>query len=192
MSNTIRSFLAFDIEDPGVIKRLLSIQSKLMHTGATLKLIKAQNIHLTIKFLGDIYPSMIDAIYQKMKQISFSPFNIELAGLGAFPKLSYPRIIWVGIKKGKNELIDIFNQLELNLSELGFKPELKGFNPHLTIARVRSSRNKSHLIQVIKEFEAHEFGVENIQYLRLKKSDLTPKGPIYSNLREVSSREIYE
>lgn len=189
MSETIRSFLAFDIEDQTIIRKLTKAQRLLVNTGANLKLVQPQNIHLTVRFLGDIPQSMIDVIHEKMKQISFIPFQIELEGLGAFPKPSYPRVVWVGIKKGAKFLKDVFNQIEPHLRALGFKPDTKGFSPHLTIARVRGGRNKFKLAEAIREMEDYEFGTVKIEALRLKKSNLTPKGPIYTNLREVCGKQ---
>jgi 2'-5' RNA ligase len=185
MSGTIRSFLAFDIEEQRITRKLTEVQGILANTGADLKLVKPQNIHMTVRFLGDISPPMVDAIYEEMKQISFSPFVVELRGLGAFPKLSYPRVVWAGIRKGADELADVFEQLEPRLRGLGFKPETRGFSPHLTIARVRSGRNKGRLAEVIRELEDVDFGVVNAECLKLKKSDLTPRGPIYTTLKEV-------
>ena len=187
MSGTIRSYLAFDIEDQTVIRKLTEIQTKLTYTGANLKLVKPQNIHLTVRFLGNIFPSLVDAIYEEMKQISFAPFDIELRGLGAFPKLSHPRVVWVGIRKGAKDLIDVFEQLEPLLRGLGFNPDTKGFSPHLTISRVRTGRNKVRLAELIRELKDYEFGAIKAECLRLKKSDLTPKGPIYTTLKEVCS-----
>ncbi|MCJ7614572.1 RNA 2',3'-cyclic phosphodiesterase, partial [Candidatus Bathyarchaeota archaeon] len=129
MSGTIRSFFAFDIEDNRIVRRMADVQGMLANTGADLKLVTPQNIHLTVRFLGDIHPPMVDAIYEEMKQLSFSPFTIEIRGLGAFPKPNYPRVVWAGIKKGANELADVFEQLEPRLRGLGFKPDNKGFSP---------------------------------------------------------------
>jgi 2'-5' RNA ligase len=185
MSGNIRSFLAFDIEDHKILRRLAEVQGMLANSAADLKMVKPQNIHMTIRFLGDIYPPMIDSIYEEMKQISYMPFMMELVGLGAFPKLNYPRVVWAGIKKGANELKDIFEQLEPRLRGLGFNPDMKGFSPHLTIARVRTGRNKTRRAELVRELENYEFGTIKAECLRLKKSDLTPRGPVYTNLREV-------
>ena len=185
MSETIRSFFAFDIEDENVIRRLAEAQSMLANTGADLKLVKPQNIHLTVRFLGNISLPMVDAIYEEMKQVSFAPFEIMLRGLGAFPRLSRPRVVWAGIKKGAAELVNVFEQLEPRLRGLGFKPDTKGFSPHLTIARVRSGRNKVPLAKLVRELENYDFGAVKAECLRLKKSVLTPRGPIYTTLREV-------
>jgi 2'-5' RNA ligase len=188
MSGTIRSFLAFDIKEQMIIRKLAEVQGRFANTGADLKPVKPQNIHLTVRFLGDIQPPMVDAIHEEMKQLSFAPFTVELTGLGAFPKLSYPRVVWAGIRKGAKELTDVFEQLEPRLRGLGFKPDNKGFSPHLTIARVRTGRNKVRLAELIRELENYEFGAVKAECLRLKKSDLTPRGPIYTNLREVCGK----
>jgi len=185
MSETIRSFIAFDIENELVIRRLSEVQNMLVNTGADLKLVKPQNIHVTMRFLGNISPPMVDLIHEEMKQVSFASFDIELKGLGAFPSLRYARVVWAGIQKGANELMNIFNQLEPRLRKLGFKPDPKGFSPHLTIARVRTGRHKAELLKCLEDLADYEFGFIKADYLRLKKSVLTPKGPIYTTLREV-------
>lgn len=185
MSGTIRTFLAIDIEDQRITRRITQIQGILSNSGAILKLVKPQNIHLTVRFLGNISQQMVNAIYDEMKQVSLVPFDIQLGGLGVFPKLNYPRVVWIGIKKGAYELKNVFEQLEPRLRRLGFKPDTKGFSPHLTIARVKSGKNKAKLAEVILQNENHEFGEMKFDCLKLKKSDLTPRGPIYTTLKEV-------
>jgi len=185
MSETIRSFVAFDIDSELVLKRLSEAQNILTNTGADLKLVKPQNIHVTMRFLGNISPPMVDSIHEEMKKISFTPFEIELKGLGAFPSLKYARVVWVGIRKGADELMNVFNQLEPRLRRLGFKPDPKGFSPHLTIARVKTGRHKAELVKCVEDLVDYEFGIIKADYLKLKKSVLTPKGPIYTTLREV-------
>ncbi len=185
MSETIRSFIAFDIDNELVTRKLAEAQGMLANTGANLRLVRPQNIHVTIRFLGNISLPMVDSIHEEMKQISFSPFDIELRGLGAFPSLRYARVIWAGIRKGANEIVNIFDRLELRLRRLGFKPDPKGFSPHLTIARVRTGRQKAELIRCVEDLADYEFGIIDADCLRLKKSVLTAKGPIYTTLREV-------
>jgi 2'-5' RNA ligase len=185
MSETIRSFIAFDINDELVLKRLSEAQDILVNTGADLKLVKPKNIHVTMRFLGNISLGMVDSIYEEMKKITFASFDIELRGLGAFPSLRYPRVVWAGVRKGADELKNVFDQLEPRLRRLGFKPDPKGFSPHLTIARVKTGRNKAELIRRVKDLADHEFGIIKADCLRLKKSVLTPKGPIYTTIKEV-------
>ena len=182
--NGIRSFIAFDIEDPQIIRNIENIQSMILRTGADLKLVKPQNIHITIKFLGNILPPQIDEIYNEMKNVDFKPFQIEIKGVGVFPNMRRISVIWAGIGRGSEELRSIFNQLEPRLWKLGFKKEMKEFSPHLTIARVRTSRRRDELIRCLKEIEDYEFGVIEARCLRLKRSILKPNGPTYLTLRE--------
>lgn len=186
MSENIRSFIAFDVEDSQLISHIIEFQKLLLNTGADLKLVEPQNIHITLRFLGDIPIHMVEKIQEKMKKISFTPFEVKIKGVGVFPTMRYPKVIWVGITQGIAELHSIFNQLEDGLQELGFRPDPKGFSPHITIARVRSGRNRAQLVKIIEESRNVEFGKFTMKYLRLKKSDLTPKGPIYSTITEVS------
>jgi 2'-5' RNA ligase len=184
MPEPIRSFLAFDIESDTVLNRLATAQNLLVQTGADLKIVEPQNIHITVRFLGNITPAMVEKIFEEMKQVQFVPFNVQIKGLGAFPDLRYPRVVWAGITEGADQLKNVFSQLEPRLRGLGFTPDHKGFSPHLTIARVRSGRNKAQLAEFITENANYDFGTIKAQCLRLKKSDLTPKGPIYSTLKD--------
>jgi 2'-5' RNA ligase len=184
MSASIRSFIAFDLESDVVLKRLTEIQSLLVKTGADLKLVEPKNIHVTMRFLGNITPSMIEQIYVEMQKVQFVPFDIRIQGVGAFPDVRYPRVCWAGITEGADHLRDIFSQLEPKLQGLGFAADPKGFSPHLTIARVRSGRNKVELAKFIEENVKFDFGAIRANCLKLKKSDLTPNGPVYSTLKE--------
>jgi len=185
MSETIRSFLAFDINNPSVLQKFKEAQDRLAQTGADLKLVEPQNIHVTLRFLGDISASMVDAIQEGMKKVDFPAFDCEVHGMGAFPDLRYARVVWAGIVKGSEELENVANQLESQLRQLGFRADPKGFSPHLTLARVKTGRNKAELARSIQELADYDFGIVRADCLRLKKSVLTPKGPIYSTLREV-------
>lgn len=184
MQEPIRSFLAFDIDNESVMKKLAEMQSMLLKTDPDLKVVEPKNIHITIRFLGNITPSTVEKIFEEMKKVQFTVFNVKICGVGAFPHARNPRVLWAGITEGAEQLRDIFNQIEPRLLSLGFTPDPKGFSPHLTIARVRSGRNKAELDKFMSEKGNYEFGVVRAACLRLKKSDLTPKGPIYSTLKE--------
>jgi len=157
----------------------------LTKTGADLKIVEPKNIHITMRFLGDITLDTVEKIFDGMNKVQFVPFDVKICGVGAFPDVRYPRVVWAGITQGAEELRDIFNQLEPQLRTLGFAPDSKGFSPHLTIARVRSGRNKSELASFVGENSNYDFGTVRAACLRLKRSVLTPKGPIYSTLKEV-------
>ena len=185
MSEPIRSFIAFDMDSESVLKRLTTVQAQLGRTGADLKVVEPKNIHITVRFLGNVTAKTVEEIYEGMKRVQFVPFDVKICGVGAFPDARYPRVVWAGMAEGADKLREIFSQLEPNLRTLGFPPDPKGFSPHLTIARVRSSRNRAELAKFINENVGYEFGTVRAACLRLKKSDLTPRGPIYSTLREV-------
>ena len=190
MSEMIRAFIAFDISEELVLKRLLHVQNTLTKTGADLRLVKPTNIHITLRFLGNIPAAMINPIHEEMKKVFSTPFEVEIRGIGAFPNLRRIRVVWAGIQRGANELRDISNQLEPKLRKLGFRPDPKGFSPHLTIARVKSGRHRAELVRCIEELIDYQFGIVKAECLRLKRSVLTPRGPIYSTLREVKAVDI--
>ena len=189
MSELIRSFLAFDLENEAVRKKLAAAQNLLVQTGADLKLVEPQNIHMTIRFLSDITPDMVEKVFEEMKKVQFAPFDARINGLGAFPDLHYPRVVWAGITEGADQMKNVFSQLEPRLQRLGFTPDPKGFNPHLTIARVKSGKNKAHLAEFITKNATYDFGTVNAKCLRLKKSDLTPRGPVYATLKEFCPKQ---
>jgi 2'-5' RNA ligase len=184
MVEAIRSFMAFDLDNESVLKKLAEAQALLVKTGADLKPVEPKNIHMTIRFLGNITPDMVEKIFEEMKKVQFTPFDVRICGLGAFPDVRYPRVCWAGITEGADQLRSVVSQLEPRLRGLGFAADPKGFSPHLTIARVRSGRNKAELAKCITENLNYDIGVVRAACLRLKRSDLTPKGPIYSTLRE--------
>jgi 2'-5' RNA ligase len=181
----VRSFVAFDLENDAVVKKLTDVQALLVKTGADLKVVEPENIHVTMRFLGDVRMESVEKIYEAMKKALFVPFEVRIQGVGAFPDARYPRVVWAGITHGANDLRSISSQLEPHLTALGFAPDPKGFSPHLTIARIRSGRNRVELAKFIADRQAFDFGAIRAACLRLKKSVLTPKGPVYSTLKEV-------
>jgi 2'-5' RNA ligase len=184
MSERIRSFIAFDMENDAVLSKLSGLQKQLVETGADLKMVAPQNIHVTLRFLGDISLGMVERVYDVMKHVEFTPFTVQLCGLGVFPSLNFPRVVWVGMTQGADQLKSIFGQLEPQIQSLGFPKDAYGFSPHLTIARVRSGRNKQQLAELVTKKASYDFGTINADCLRLKKSVLSPQGPTYSTLKE--------
>ncbi len=180
----IRSFVAFDISEASVLNNLSRVQDVLLGTDADLKLVKPENVHMTLRFLGDVTLEMVDLVHREMEQVQFAPFEVKIEGTGVFPNPKHISVIWAGIRQGANESRAIFDQLEPRLQTLGFKPDYKGFSPHLTIARVRTGRNRDALVEKLRSLEGFEFGSVKAECLRLKKSVLSPQGPVYSVLRE--------
>ena len=185
LSERIRSFIAFDLESEQVLNKLGHLQKLLVETGADLRPVAPQNIHVTVRFLGDISPTMVDKLLTIMQNVKFTPFTIQLKGLGIFPNPNYPRVVWAAMTEGTEQLKSIFTQLEPQIKALGFAADQYGFSPHLTIARVRSATNKQNLVEFVTKKADYEFGTIQANCLRLKRSQLSPKGPTYTTLREV-------
>jgi len=180
-----RTFIAIDIDEE-VRKKIVSAQGQLEATGADLKLVEPPNIHVTMKFLGDIPDDKIGEIFRALERsvVGVSKFDIRVRGIGVFPNLNYIRVIWAGVDEGKDELTDLEKKIDRELQPVGFRPE-RGFVPHLTIARVRTARQKERLASFVKQMSDVDFGVTRVFAVELKQSTLTRKGPIYSTLARV-------
>ena len=181
----IRSFIAIEVNKGDIQERIMGFQKDLLETNADLKLVKAENIHITLKFLGDITTSLKGKIAEELMRIHFSPFEIEFRDIGVFPRLTRINVIWIGIKKGVPELLNLYNQIESRLTTIGLRHETRRFKPHLTVARVQSAKNKNKLTNVILKLQNSVFGTLLVNSIKFKKSILTPTGPLYSTLLEV-------
>ncbi len=137
---------------------------------------KKENLHITLKFLGETDKKIdIEAkIKEAVKQ--FSPFMVSLKGIGAFPSPKRARILWIGVKEGVKHLTDLFVALEKKIHELGFEKEMRKFTPHITFARVK---NGKYSLSENIDFSFDPFPVNEVA---LFKSTLTPKGAIYETL----------
>lgn len=177
-----RAFISVDIEPS---EALVGVLRRLAHARADLKTVRPELLHLTLKFLGDAEESQVEEIVRRMASavVGLQPFKIRLKGMGAFPSMSNIRIIWVGIDDG-GPLERIAALLEASLTDLGFEPDKRGFRPHLTLARTRSPGNMAEVQEILMENAATDYGEYEVDKLLLKKSVLTPSGPIYSTVRE--------
>ncbi|MEM1714089.1 MAG: RNA 2',3'-cyclic phosphodiesterase, partial [Desulfurococcaceae archaeon] len=111
---------------------------------------------------------------------------MHIKGIGVFPNMSRPRVIWAGVSEGADRLIDLAKIIEAIVRKIGIPPDKEEFVPHITIARVKGLRNIDKLIKAIYNFTNIDFGVSEITGIYVKKSVLTPRGPIYSNLCSVN------
>jgi len=180
----VRCFLAVDVKDEKVLTNIEKVQRKLEDSGSELKLVSKENLHFTLKFLGEVEEERIKDIIRVLKDVEFSKFKSTYKGMGVFPNFFRINVIWVGVDLVSEVKFKELNFiLEEKLYNLGF-PKDRSFVPHLTISRVKSNKNKDKLVSIIREYEDYEFGSEEVKSFVLKKSLLTPKGPIYSNLAE--------
>jgi len=187
----IRSFIA--IELPGELKQALAeLQRKFKSAGSLpVKWVDPANIHLTLKFLGDIDVDSPEKIVKALEEAAggLTSFNIEVRGLGVFPNMNRIQIIWVGLHGELEKLGQLQKRLETSLKLLGFPPENRPFTPHLTLARVRDYARpdeRQKLGQVISAANFEGKYIIKVTAVNLMRSQLTPEGPLYSKLGTVT------
>ena len=178
-----RGFIAIDIES---FPKLVQFENEIRNSGANVKLVEPENIHITLKFLGETDEKHTDRIEEIIKDAvkDSDSFEIKLKGAGVFPNQNYIKVMWIGMENGE-QIGEIANKIDEKISELGFEREKRRFSAHLTIARVKSAKYKEKLLELIEKYRDIEFGSLKIDIIKLKKSELTPKGPIYTTLKEV-------
>lgn len=185
----IRTFLAIELPR-ALLSKIEEVQVGLRSSQADVRWVSLENLHLTLKFFGNIDESQIEPIVQSIDQAvqETPPIHLRAKGMGAFPNLRNPRVIWIGFVEGKEDLTSFQNKLEIEFEKIGFPREDRPFHPHLTLGRVRSSRGKEDLIKRMERYKEEEFGEILVEKVVLFKSDLRPSGPIYTPLREMRLR----
>ena len=178
-----RAFISVDLPE---LESLKALAEELRRTGAALKLVDVSHVHLTLKFLGEteeaLVPRIVEAIRASVAGIS--PFAVRLVGTGAFPNLHRMNVLWVGME-GAEPLAEIARRLEAATEPLGYPREGRDFSPHVTIARVKGPRGLDAVRRVLEAHARDAFGEVRVDRVRLKKSVLTPGGPVYSTVDEV-------
>ena len=181
--STIRTFIAIEI-DPTHKQKLTHLISTLKQSDSDVKWVNGTQMHLTLKFLGNIEETKVQEISDALTSIANSTreFTITLSNIGTFPNVKRPRVIWIGIDKGKNELKLLAGQIETELEKLGFPKETRDFKSHLTLGRVRSPKNLQNLTKLLTEVSFQSESAIKINKLILFQSTLTPKSVIYTEL----------
>ena len=180
--DAIRCFVAIEIPQSiqGLLKPLqICLQSKIRKASWT----KPGNFHLTLKFLGDVRPETVDVVSEAIQNVADAqaPFSIQLGGVGAFPNLMRPRVLWVGIKHGVLTVSHLAKAVNLELKHLGF-PTDNRFHPHLTLARLRDPMNLEPLKDVLRQYDTIDDAVVRVNEITLMQSQLHPNGAIYTPL----------
>ena len=185
----VRAFIAVDIEDPLIVSRIARIRDSFVATGAPMKPVEDENLHITLRFLGDTPLSLLDDLERIIAQARPRRLPLRLRGVGAFPSPERPRVIWIGVEQGPgfDELQRLARLIESGVRRLGWRPEREEFIPHITIARVKGARNRERLVKLLQELADVEIGVVYLESVRIKQSILTRSGPIYKTLREVKA-----
>jgi len=178
----MRSFIAIDL--PTDIKEAISGVIRDLSAGASgIRWVPVENIHLTLKFLGEVKEDLVPTIEKQLRLSAerHQVFNIAVKGAGAFPNLRSPNVLWIGIEASVG-LSSLFSDIDAGMSGLGFEPETRHFSPHLTIGRVRDKNGMEPAIRGLSTYKDTIFGTIDVQEIRLMKSVLKPAGSEYSGV----------
>ncbi len=182
----MRAFIAADI--PSDVKdEIGKIQKKLMgEVRSSVKWVDVEKIHVTLRFLGDVPEEKIELLCQVLPKggREVAPFKISIKGLGVFPNLSRPRVIWVGMESQGNKMDQLYSQIEALVRDLGFTPEKRAFSPHLTIGRIKQLRDQNEWVNAIEKSQELFFGEASVDCFYLFQSILKPQGPEYRKLKK--------
>ena len=178
-----RGFIAIEVP---VTDQIIRFQENIEKTSAQVKLVEPENIHITLKFLGDTPINQIEEIESIIKNAiaSTKKHTIKLEGTGVFPNEHYIKVIWIGIKD-TDSIAQIAHSINTQCSTIGFKKDKRGFSAHLTIGRMKSAKGKEQIIDILKTYKDTLFAELIVNEIHLKKSTLTPKGPIYETLSTI-------
>lgn len=184
----IRSFISINLDE--ILKR--EIDNLLMDFkkyNFDVKWVPAENLHITLKFLGHISEETLERVKERLYEIAsfFKPFRLRFNGIGFFPDRKRPRVIWIDISDS-DVLKNLQDMIEERLAEIGLAREERGFSPHLTIGRIRSLRDRERLVGIVETIKDREFGIIDVDRVSLMKSDLRPGGAQYSVIAEFLMR----
>lgn len=187
MPDIIRTFIAFELPEK-IRSFIANIQEGLKSDGFDTRWVRPKNIHLTLKFLGNINKDDAQKVGAAILKSAadYAPIALAVKGIGAFPGINRPRVLWIGIRGQIDVLIKLQKSLDDKLEKISFPKENRPFKGHLTLARVKGRINQAKLINAIKkygEFESEPFIADNII---LFKSDLKSTGAVYTKLINVS------
>ena len=178
----VRAFLAIDLDDD-LKPKIHKIIKEFKKTDARIKYVELANLHLTLKFFGEIDTNGLELLEEKITNVvsDFEPFDIKIKSCGAFPNNNRIKVIWVGIEDD-SIIRDLHDKLDKEFASIGFDKDKK-FSTHLTIGRMKAGKNKDKVKSTIEEFSDVEIGEMKVNKISLKKSTLKPSGPIYEDLK---------
>lgn len=179
----MRAFVAADI---AATRRMARLLEALRSSPARLRVVSPDNLHITLKFLGEAEDGLVSFIREVLTQAveGVEPFTLTLRGSGAFPNLRSPRVLWIGVEGG-DPLVRIARRLERGLEELGFARERRRYSPHLTVGRMKSREHVEDLARLMGTYREAAFGTQRVEDIRLKRSELRPTGAIYEDVFRV-------
>jgi len=179
----MRTFVAAEINNKELLDSIKKTQSEL---DLRAKPINLENMHFTLLFLGEISEQISHKVQDSLSKIEFSEFDVSFREIGAFPKARAPRIVWMGTdEEGGKQLCDLAIQVQNALFPLGFHSD-KPFRAHITIFRIKNQIG--NISDKLERYSSKSFGVQKISEIKLKRSILTPEGPIYSDLQVIKAK----
>jgi 2'-5' RNA ligase len=176
----VRAFIGIKIPDE-ISSEIFNFSSeKLKSIGGKVKLVEKENIHITLLFLGEIENNKINQIIDELKKIKYESFTISVKGIGVFPSLEFPKVVWIGAESDK--IIRLHEEIKNRFKEFVEKDESKPFTSHITIARIKSGNISNEVRKLLNENKDIEFGKFQVNEFSLFESKLTPQGPTYKIL----------
>lgn len=183
----MRTFVAVEVSSNAIAKLQKEILSTTGLNPTDVKPVEPHNFHFTLIFLGEISDHDVDRIKEMLAGFSFEPFTITYTGIGAFPNPARARVVWVGVdSEGAQKLTGLANDVVAKMSELDFKAD-KPFSAHLTLLRAKGRPVSASYIS--SKYQGKIFGSDLIDKMHLKKSELKPSGPVYSNVYTVEAKK---
>ena len=188
--DALRLFLAIDIP-PFEKEKIAQVQNQFRNLDMDATWVKPANIHLTLKFLGNTdsrdLPGIKEHILNVVKPIN--RFSVSLGEVGVFPNTRKPRVLWVDLQDPENNLSTLQKMINEAAAQLGFPTEPQPFTPHLTFGRIKSSKGKTRLCELVKNIERMKSDPFDVSSVRLYQSRLTPKGAVYTVLEDFPLRQ---
>lgn len=180
----MRLFVAVNLPSD-IRERLAAAQERLRGAQADVSWVRPENIHVTLKFLGETEEKRLDRIRPALLEVARgrAPFTIRVSGLGSFGG-RVPRVVWVGVEAGAEPLSGLAKDVEAAMAPLGFPKEKRGFSAHLTLGRVRSPKNAAALLAALGQADAGPFGTVEVTRFELMQSELRPTGSVYTVLEK--------
>ena len=182
----IRAFIAFELPRR-VTAAIAEIQKHLKQYLFNVRWVRPDNIHLTLKFLGDIKTTDIDTVGDAVENAAdgFSPFSLEASGVGVFPNMHRPRVLWTGIAGQTAQLQQLHEAVEQRLESIGFPKETRPFRGHLTLGRIKGNIAPRSLHEAVAAHQGFQSGLFAVDRLYVFKSDLKPTGSEYTKLCQI-------
>ena len=171
----MRVFVAIDLP-----KNLKEKISKIYRDvrGVRGKFVEPENLHITLKFLGEQPPHIVNEISRSLSEISYKSFKISVSGIGTFNN----RVVWLGISDGFESTLEPHSLIDEKLKKIGFEKD-KNFHPHITILRVKQILDKGAFTNFLENYSKKHIGSFVAKEFKLKRSILTPQGPIYEDIK---------